>query len=93
MTVTYERAGELALAPNAPSGSPSLDAHLAKPPPTHLSHYTSADGLMGIIKSRALFATNISFMNDLTEIDHAFDYVSNLQWTQPYRRRFPRCGC
>jgi hypothetical protein len=64
MTVTYERAGELALAPRAPSGSPTLDAHLAEPPPTHLYHYTSADGLMGTMKSRTLFATNILFMND-----------------------------
>ncbi len=79
MPVTYERARELALAPSAPSGSPTLDAHLAERPPTRLYHYTSADGLKGIMKSRTLFATNIMFMNDLTEVDHLLEHVENLQ--------------
>jgi len=49
--------------------SPALAEHLQQPIPEALYHYTSQDGLLGIIQSRSLWATNISYMNDATEFD------------------------
>ncbi|WP_245517866.1 DUF2971 domain-containing protein [Rhizobium leguminosarum] len=39
--------------------------------PGFLSHYTTLEGLKGIIKSRALWASNASFLNDRAELIHA----------------------
>lgn len=49
------------------SGAPS-----SVPPPT-LYHYTSAAGLLGIVQSRELWATNIHFLNDRREFAHALE--------------------
>ena len=49
--------------------SASLDNHLQEPLPDFLYHYTSQEGLLGIIGSASLWATNISYMNDVTEFD------------------------
>jgi hypothetical protein len=49
--------------------SPAFAKHLQQPPPEFLYHYTSQDGLLGIIQSRALWATNISYTNDATEFE------------------------
>jgi hypothetical protein len=38
-----------------------------------LMHYTSLDGLQGIIGSDCLWATDASFLNDSSEITHYFD--------------------
>jgi hypothetical protein len=43
--------------------------HLQQSPPELLYHYTSQEGLLGIISSSSLWATNISYMNDATEFD------------------------
>jgi hypothetical protein len=43
--------------------------HSARPP--ILFHYTSASGLLGILRSQRLWATNSRFMNDPTEIAYA----------------------
>lgn len=42
-----------------------------KPTPETLSHYTSISGLMGIITTNRLWASNASFLNDRTELLHA----------------------
>jgi hypothetical protein len=47
--------------------SPSFAEHLQQPPPEFLYHYTSQDGLLGIVKSGTLWSTNIFYMNDSTE--------------------------
>ena len=39
--------------------------------PKTLSHYTTLDGLKGIIDSKSLWASNASFLNDKAELDHA----------------------
>ena len=57
--------------------SPSLDLALRQPPPTRLWHYTSSDGLISILRSREIWASNISFLNDTKEIEHAVDYAKN----------------
>ena len=36
-----------------------------------LYHYTSREGLFGILKSRALWASSYMFMNDIKEFSHA----------------------
>lgn len=41
-------------------------------PPELLYHYTDVDGLIGICSSGTLRATNLRFMNDAKEIDHAW---------------------
>jgi hypothetical protein len=43
------------------------------PPPKTLSHYTSISGLMGIVTSRRLWASNASFLNDRSELLHALN--------------------
>lgn len=40
-------------------------------PPRILYHYTDAAGLLGMLKTRRLWATNSSFMNDPTEMEYA----------------------
>jgi hypothetical protein len=57
------------LMPEQPLFSATLTQHMQQSPPDALYHYTSQDGLLGIIQSRALWATNISYMNDATEFD------------------------
>ncbi len=37
------------------------------PTPPLLYHYTDHDGLVGVIESKALWATEVSYLNDLTE--------------------------
>jgi Protein of unknown function (DUF2971) len=46
------------------------DSYHAKRPPL-LYHYTDAAGLLGMLKTRHLWATNSRFMNDPTEMDFA----------------------
>jgi len=40
--------------------------------PQVLFHYTSAEGLIGILRARAIWATSIRFLNDSTEYSLAF---------------------
>lgn len=40
-------------------------------PPRFISHYTTLEGLKGIIDSKSLWASNASFLNDKSELDHA----------------------
>jgi len=44
--------------------------------PTHLFHYTNDVGLQGILSSNRLWATNISFLNDASELIYACDLVN-----------------
>jgi hypothetical protein len=43
-----------------------------------LYHYTSADSLLGIAKSKALWASNVYFLNDSSEITHACDVLNDV---------------
>ncbi len=56
---------------------PFIDSLLARVPPVHLFHYTSPDGLIGILKSMTLWATHPSFMNDRKEQLHAVEIAQN----------------
>jgi hypothetical protein len=55
--------------------------------PTMLYHYTTAAGLMGILNSHRLWATNARFLNDPTEIRYALKVVSDTmrENEQPYK--------
>lgn len=57
--------------------SETLNNIINTEPPSLLFHYSSPTGLVGIIKSRQVWATNISFLNDANEIEHAVDYARN----------------
>jgi hypothetical protein len=41
--------------------------------PVLLYHYTSAEGFLGILKSKEIWATKISYLNDSKELNHASD--------------------
>jgi len=54
-----------------------------------LFHYTTAHGLLGIIKDRCLFATHASFLNDSSECRLVFPYVLKVvaaEYEQLYRK-------
>jgi hypothetical protein len=42
-----------------------------RPVPLLLYHYTTAEGLLGIVQSRSLWATHIRYLNDAEEVDYA----------------------
>src|SRR5580698_8671217 len=49
-------------------------------PPSILYHYTTTEGLLGIIESKELWATNILFLNDTSELVDAFKlFASELE--------------
>lgn len=54
-----------------------------------LYHYTSADGLLGILQSGKLWATASDFSNDLTEVDfakgRAENYLRTVEIAEPLR--------
>ena len=45
-------------------------------PPSILYHYTSQEGLLGIIKNREVWATDISYLNDTKEYKYTVDLTS-----------------
>ncbi len=47
-------------------------------PPELLFHYTTAEGLLGMLQSRQLWATNVRFMNDTSEMGHGIDLVREI---------------
>jgi hypothetical protein len=57
--------------------------------PVRLTHYTTLSGLMGIISSGRIWASNISFLNDHRELQHGLDAAmqaieilsSSARWT------------
>ena len=46
--------------------------------PQRYGHYTSLSGLMGIVKNETLWATNIKFLNDEHEFQHALDLIKEI---------------
>ncbi len=38
--------------------------------PSHLHHYTQKSGMEGILRKQEIWATNVRFLNDTTEVDH-----------------------
>ncbi|QOY93882.1 DUF2971 domain-containing protein [Massilia sp. UMI-21] len=52
------------------------DLVVATPPPL-IYHYTSHDGLLGVLRNKQVWATNIRFLNDASEGRHAVEYAQN----------------
>jgi hypothetical protein len=50
-----------------------LETHYSRRPDRVLYHYTSADGLYGIVNNKTLWATQIQYLNDAKEFLHAVD--------------------
>ena len=44
---------------------------LTRKPPDRLYHYTSPEGLLGIVKRREIWATHTQYLNDVREFSHA----------------------
>ena len=66
----------------------------AEKPPDILYHYTSAEGLLGIVWTREIWSTNVLYLNDTSELSHATEVLaSELETTrlrlQPNARAIP----
>lgn len=48
---------------------------LLAPPPSTLYHYTSTEGLLGILASGSIWATDLAFLNDSREMHYGLDLV------------------
>jgi hypothetical protein len=53
------------------------EALAAPPPPNPLYHYTSTDGLLGILASGELWATNVLYLNDSAELADAITVLDS----------------
>jgi len=42
-------------------------------PPSGLFHYTTPEGLIGIVQTTKLWATNIKYLNDFSEVKYTYD--------------------
>ncbi len=47
------------------------------PIPNVFYHYTSAEGLLGILTSKSLWMTELRYMNDMSELQYARDKISS----------------
>jgi hypothetical protein len=54
----------------------SLDEHLKQKPNEFLYHYTSLHALLGIVKTRSLWSTNIFYLNDSSEYHHVLKAIA-----------------
>ncbi len=69
-----------------PSTFTSCDAvseHINKPIPANLWHYTSFEGMLGILTSRTIWATEYRFLNDREEFLHAKNLALELVEEEP----------
>lgn len=46
--------------------------------PINLFHYTSQTGLLGMIENKEIWATNISYLNDLKEFKHTIELIREI---------------
>jgi DUF2971 family protein len=46
---------------------------MSKQPDDYLYHYTTPEGLMGIVKNQELWATSVFFLNDIAEFKHGIE--------------------
>lgn len=58
--------------------SDRITSFIPKNSPDVIYHYTSAAGLVGIIQSRSIWATDCLFLNDHKELTHAEDIYQSL---------------
>lgn len=55
----------------------SIESHYALFPAAPVFHYTSGEGLCGILEKRSLWATHIRFLNDAREFHHATELAKS----------------
>ncbi|PWN05939.1 DUF2971 domain-containing protein [Rhodohalobacter mucosus] len=58
--------------------SQTLNERLKIPSPSHLFHYTDSTGLIGILDSEEIWATNIRFLNDINEVIEATEAAQKI---------------
>lgn len=58
--------------------SKTFNSHLKRQITSYLFHYTTPTGLIGILNSGEIWATNIRFLNDFNELIEAFDIAKSL---------------
>ena len=56
-------------------------------PPVCLYHYTSAEGLLGVIQSGELWATNVLYLNDASELSDATEVLRKNLESEPIKLR------
>ena len=61
-------------------------------PQAVLYHYTTAPGLLGILKSRQIWATHARLLNDATELEYAFGFIRQVLATYPENSVFARAS-
>ncbi len=66
-----------------PTGSDAVNEHINQPIPECLWHYTSYGGAMGIVTSKAIWATEYRFLNDREEFAHAKKLALEVADEQP----------
>ena len=76
-----------------PHFSTAFAEHLQQPPPNFLYHYTTEQGLLGIVDSGTLWATNIGYLNDATEFSLSLELIrdrllNELRETEMEERHF-----
>jgi hypothetical protein len=64
-------------------GCDAVNAHVGKPIPSTLWHYTSYVGFQGIITSKKIWATEYRFLNDRQEFLHAKELAQTLLEEEP----------
>jgi len=58
--------------------SETLKNQLAESPPAQVYHYTSPKGLIGILKNKTIWATNIRYLNDFNELHEASNAAESI---------------
>jgi len=69
--------------PNEIVGCDAVNAHISKPIPSTLWHYTSYAGFQGIISSKKIWTTEYRFLNDREEFRHAKNLAQKLVEEEP----------
>lgn len=63
------------------------EAKAVDAPPGVSYHYTSADGLLGIVQSRQIWSTNALYLNDASELSHATRLLADELEAMPLKLR------
>ena len=59
---------------------------LDRTPPSVLYHYTTQEGLLGIVSSKEIWATHTQYLNDTREFHHALEILQQETTDQPVLR-------
>jgi hypothetical protein len=68
--------------------SPSFAEHIQQPLHARLYHYTGQEGLLGIVTSGTLWATNIVYLNDATEFHRPLSMLRDRVKEELERREY-----